>query len=251
MSQPANCDTGLVLTLKDTILKDQSSRTGYISSNFQLQFDSPPQAGSLAHSGFTLCHDGNLALNGTTTFFECPTGDAWNLYDRRWAEHCGAVRLAAKRCGEVEAVEGETVAVPTKVITELSDGQAQVKSTSVGKVVCQLEDGGCLFTFLMFWLFGEELTACRPGPGTRLRLRHDAGHRHRHWHGPLGHEHGSQPHVACLARGPVCHRRRRGLGSRGPRLGRLRCACARVLCHGCAPVRWLRSSSGFNTAERM
>lgn len=140
--QNADCDAGgLVLTLQDGILKDQDSRSGYISANFQLQFDSPPQSGALVDSGFSLCRDGNLALRGATTFFECPTGDAWNLYDRHWAQHCGAVKLAAKPCGEVEGVEGSTVVVPTKVITELEDGQARVKSTDVGKIICQLEDG--------------------------------------------------------------------------------------------------------------
>ncbi|KAL2109453.1 hypothetical protein VUR80DRAFT_2440 [Thermomyces stellatus] len=144
--EPANCDeSGLILTLADGILKDQASRTGYISANYQLQFDDPPQSGAIAGDGFAVCPDGNLSLRGSTTFFECPTGaDAWNLYDRNWAEHCGPVRLVAKRCGgegEVAEVSGETTVVPTKVITEMEDGQARVKTTEVGKVICQLEDG--------------------------------------------------------------------------------------------------------------
>lgn len=36
---------------------------------------------------------------------------------------------------------GSTVVVATKIVTELEDGQAQVRSTDVGKVVCQIEDG--------------------------------------------------------------------------------------------------------------
>lgn len=55
------------------------------------------------------------------------------------------MRLVAKRCGGegevVEGYEGETTVVPTKVITEMEDGQPKVMSTDVGKVVCQIEDG--------------------------------------------------------------------------------------------------------------
>lgn len=144
-TQAMNCDAGgLLLTLKDGILKDTQSRTGYISSNFQLQFDDPPQSGALVSDGFTVCDAGHVALKGETTFFECPTGEFWNLYDRDWAEHCGAVKLVAKPCGgaAAESVSGQDVVpVPTKVLTEGEDGQARVQSTDVGKVVCQIEDG--------------------------------------------------------------------------------------------------------------
>ena len=79
------------------------------------------------------------------------------MYDRHHAEQCGAVRLRAEPCaaeGEIaegSAVGGSTVVVPTKVITELEDGQAQVRSTDVGKVVCQIEDGECSALFLLFF----------------------------------------------------------------------------------------------------
>ena len=156
--QPANCDEGgLILTLADGVLKDQASRTGYMSANYQLQFDDPPQSGALVGDGFAVCPDGNLSLKGNATFYECPTSDdAWNLYDRSWAEHCGAVRLIAKRCGGAgEVVEsvggGETAVVPTKVITEMEDGQPRVKSTEVGKVVCQIEDGEYLFSYAVWF----------------------------------------------------------------------------------------------------
>lgn len=166
--KPADCDEGgLVLTLADGILKDQASRTGYISANYQLQFDDPPQSGALVGEGFAVCPDGNLSLKGNATFFECPTGDdAWNLYDRNWAEHCGAVRLVAKRCSgeEIAGVSGETTAVPTKIITEMEDGQARVKTTEVGKVICQLEDGECgpvSSVVRQIAFSGDELTAVR------------------------------------------------------------------------------------------
>lgn len=75
------------------------------------------------------------------------------MYDRHHAEQCGAVRLGAEPCAaegetaEGSAVGGSTAVVPTKVVTELEDGQAQVRSTQVGKVVCQIDDGECRVTF--------------------------------------------------------------------------------------------------------
>ncbi|KAL8944346.1 MAG: hypothetical protein Q9216_000531 [Gyalolechia sp. 2 TL-2023] len=51
----------LAITLADGILKDAKGRTGYIASNFQFQFDAPPQAGAIYTSGFTACGNGKMA----------------------------------------------------------------------------------------------------------------------------------------------------------------------------------------------
>lgn len=84
----AACKSGPSFTLKDTKITDQSGRTGYIASNFQFQFDNPPQAGALFTTGFTLCENGTLALGGSNIFYQCLSGSFYNIYDRKWAAQC-------------------------------------------------------------------------------------------------------------------------------------------------------------------
>ncbi|KAL8997598.1 MAG: hypothetical protein Q9169_003145 [Polycauliona sp. 2 TL-2023] len=75
----------LAITLDNSVLKDSQQRTGYIASNFQFQFDGPPQAGAIYTSGFSACSNGSLALGGSNVFYQCLSGDFYNLYDRGWA----------------------------------------------------------------------------------------------------------------------------------------------------------------------
>ena len=96
-------NTTLTLTLKDGILKDYLGRTGYIASNFQFQFDDPPQSGALFTSGFSVCGNGSLALGGSAVWWQCLSGDFYNLYDRYWAEQCDPVTISAielVNCGD-------------------------------------------------------------------------------------------------------------------------------------------------------
>ncbi len=83
----------LDLTLKDGVLKDAQGRTGYIASNFQFQFDAPPQAGAIYTSGFSVCSNGSLALGGSNIFYQCLSGNFYNLYDRYWAAQCSPVTI--------------------------------------------------------------------------------------------------------------------------------------------------------------
>lgn len=83
----------LELTLIDGVLKDAQGRTGYIASNFQFQFDAPPQAGAIYTSGFSVCSNGSLALGGSNIFYQCLSGNFYNLYDRYWAAQCSPVTL--------------------------------------------------------------------------------------------------------------------------------------------------------------
>ncbi|KAL8830324.1 MAG: hypothetical protein Q9170_005781 [Blastenia crenularia] len=84
----------LELTLADGVLKDAKGRTGYIASNFQFQFDGPPQAGAIFTSGFTACSNGTLALGGSNVFYQCRSGDFFNLYDRSWAAQCSPITIS-------------------------------------------------------------------------------------------------------------------------------------------------------------
>lgn len=86
-------DGTLELTLVDGILKDGKGRTGYIASNYQFQFDSPPQAGAIVTAGFSACGNGSLALGGTNVFYQCLSGNFYNLYDRNWAAQCSPVTI--------------------------------------------------------------------------------------------------------------------------------------------------------------
>ncbi|KAF1810324.1 hypothetical protein P152DRAFT_460428 [Eremomyces bilateralis CBS 781.70] len=81
----------LKMTLENGVLKDEFGRTGYIASNYQFQFDDPPQDGSIFTGGFSVCNDGTLALGGSTEFYRCISGDFSNLYDRWWADQCSPV----------------------------------------------------------------------------------------------------------------------------------------------------------------
>ncbi|KAI4113843.1 MAG: hypothetical protein LQ345_005266 [Seirophora villosa] len=83
----------LALTLADGVLKDAQGRTGYIADNFQFQFDAPPQTGALITSGFSACGNGTLALGGTNVFYQCLSGDFYNLYDRSWAPQCSPITI--------------------------------------------------------------------------------------------------------------------------------------------------------------
>lgn len=86
-------DSLLKLTLKDTVLTDAKGRIGYIASNYQFQFDYGGQAGEIYTEGFTSCSNGSLALGGSEIFYQCLSGDFYNLYDRYWAAQCEPVRL--------------------------------------------------------------------------------------------------------------------------------------------------------------
>ena len=81
------------ITLEDGILKDQQGRTGYIAANYQFQFDGPPQAGAIITAGFSVCANGSLALGGSSVFYQCLSGNFYNLYDRYWAAQCSPVTI--------------------------------------------------------------------------------------------------------------------------------------------------------------
>lgn len=133
----------LVATLASGVLTDSQKRTGYIASNFQLQFDGPPQAGAIYTSGFSACSNGSLALGGSAVFYECDSGDFFNLYDRSWAAQCSPVEIIILPCGGTasQAADGQVVGteiITTTIVSALGDGQPQVKTTTTGIPLCQV-----------------------------------------------------------------------------------------------------------------
>ncbi|CAH02250.1 uncharacterized protein KLLA0_B07370g [Kluyveromyces lactis] len=86
----------LQMTLKDAVLTDGSGRLGSIVANRQFQFDGPPpQAGAIYAKGWALTPEGNLALGDSDVFYQCLSGDFYNLYDENVAEQCTPVYLQA------------------------------------------------------------------------------------------------------------------------------------------------------------
>lgn len=135
-------------SLQDGILNDAQGRTGYIASNYQFQFDDPAQAGAIYTAGFSACGNGSLALGGSAVWYECLSGDFYNLYDRTWAAQCEPVEIVLMECGSSsESTDGQVVGtnvVTTTVVSVLSDGQPQVKTTTTGVPLCevsQIADG--------------------------------------------------------------------------------------------------------------
>jgi hypothetical protein len=86
-------DSTLSISLNNGILTDSVGRTGYIAANYQFQFDKPPQAGAIYTSGFSMCGNGSLALGGSNVFWQCLSGNFYNLYDRNWAAQCSPVTI--------------------------------------------------------------------------------------------------------------------------------------------------------------
>lgn len=94
---PEGCLTSdsLTMTLKNTVLTDGKGRIGAIVANRQFQFDGPPpQAGSIFAAGWSITDSGLLALGNSAVFFQCKSGDFYNLYDQNVAAQCEPVHLS-------------------------------------------------------------------------------------------------------------------------------------------------------------
>ncbi|ODV87449.1 hypothetical protein CANARDRAFT_26844 [[Candida] arabinofermentans NRRL YB-2248] len=94
LSQHCGVDGNLAVTLTDGILYDASGRVGSIVSNYQFQFDGPPpQSGYIYAAGWSIDEDGYLALGDSTEFFECLSGDFYNLYYDSVGDQCSPVEI--------------------------------------------------------------------------------------------------------------------------------------------------------------
>lgn len=134
------------MNLKNGVLKDAQGRTGYISDSYQFQFDKPPQSGSIFTAGFSVCSNGTLALGPSAVFWQCQSGDFYNLYDRHWAEQCSPVEFGIMPCGKgskdapKKRVVGSSI-VATTVVTVVSDGTTKEVPTTIAVPMCQIGDG--------------------------------------------------------------------------------------------------------------
>merc|ERR1719436_1847831 len=140
-------DKVLRMTLQDGVLKDDEGRTGYIASNNQFQFDDPPQVNALETSGFSICSNGSLALDGTAIWYQCLSGDFYNLYDENDAAQCSPVYINAIGGGSSASASASGVAsqIPdgqpqndANCVSQIGDGQVQAPT---GAPVTQISDG--------------------------------------------------------------------------------------------------------------
>lgn len=87
-------DGTLQLTLHKGILTDEKGRIGSIVANRQFQFDGPPpQAGAIYAAGWSITEDGYLALGDSDIFYQCLSGNFYNLYDESIGGQCSQIRL--------------------------------------------------------------------------------------------------------------------------------------------------------------
>jgi len=135
------CDpagNSLIISLNNGVLTDSKGRIGAIVANRQFQFDGPPaQTGSIYTGGFSICGNSSIAIGGTTEFYQCLSGEFYNLYDQSTGEQCSPVRLNTLKCDKAGAapVSG-TQSTPA---SQATDGQPQ--ATSATSVVSQQPDG--------------------------------------------------------------------------------------------------------------
>ncbi|CAI4591839.1 CDA_G0031740.mRNA.1.CDS.1 [Saccharomyces cerevisiae] len=86
----------LEMNLKGGILTDGKGRIGSIVANRQFQFDGPPpQAGAIYAAGWSITPEGNLAIGDQDTFYQCLSGNFYNVYDEHIGTQCNAVHLQA------------------------------------------------------------------------------------------------------------------------------------------------------------
>ena len=79
----------LAMTLKKGILTDSKGRIGSIVANRQFQFDGPPpQAGAIYAAGWSITPAGNLAIGDNDVFYQCLSGNFYNLYDESLGAQC-------------------------------------------------------------------------------------------------------------------------------------------------------------------
>ena len=82
--------------MKDGVLTDIKGRIGSIVANRQFQFDGPPpQAGAIYAGGWSITPEGNLALGNDDVFYQCLSGDFYNLYDEKIGGQCHPIHLQA------------------------------------------------------------------------------------------------------------------------------------------------------------
>ena len=94
MDKTCKTDSLLTLRLENGVLIDHTGRIGSIVANRQFQFDGPPpQAGAIYAGGWSITPDGYLALGDSDIFYQCLSGNFYNLYDQSIGSQCSQIYL--------------------------------------------------------------------------------------------------------------------------------------------------------------
>jgi len=137
IEQRQSSSSALVVTLNNGVLTDDKGRQGYVASNEQLQFNTPVQNNAIATSGFSVCANNTLALSGSAIWYQCLSGDFYNLYAKSIGGQCSPIYIYAL------AASGSSSASATGAVTQSSDGQPEATTaatavpTSSAKIVTQ------------------------------------------------------------------------------------------------------------------
>ncbi|CCE63419.1 hypothetical protein TPHA_0E03290 [Tetrapisispora phaffii CBS 4417] len=95
-AQTCMTDSTLAMVIKKGELTDAKGRIGSIVANRQFQFDGPPpQAGAIYAAGWSITPEGNLAIGDNDIFYQCLSGNFYNLYDETLGAQCTPVHLQA------------------------------------------------------------------------------------------------------------------------------------------------------------
>jgi len=133
----------LEITLQDGILKDSEGRTGYIAANRQFQFDGPPQTGAIYTAGWSVCANNSLAIGNDAVFYQCLSGNFYNLYDEAQAAQCSEVYIdvigGSSSVAATQSADGQPAV--TGQATQTSDGQIGVSSAASAGQASQISDG--------------------------------------------------------------------------------------------------------------
>lgn len=137
-------------TLQGGIFKDSVGRIGSIVANRQFQFDNPTQAGAVYTSGWSICPNGSIAVAGNAVFYQCLSGNFYNLYDRSQGGQCSPVYIVASGAapagasGTVSQVPDGQPQASTARVSQISDGQVQATtraSSASSRPVTGISDG--------------------------------------------------------------------------------------------------------------
>src|SRR5690349_4988451 len=83
-------------------------------TTIRFQFDAPIQAGARETSGFSLCSNQSLAIGNNAVWYQCLSGNFYNLYSQSIRQDCIAINIQAANGGAGA--------------TQISDGQPQATS---------------------------------------------------------------------------------------------------------------------------
>ncbi|MCJ1240809.1 hypothetical protein MMC14_008813 [Varicellaria rhodocarpa] len=129
-------DGTLVITIANGQLHDAKGRTGYVASNYQFQFDGPPQAGAIYTGGFSICGNNSLALGSSAVFYQCLSGTFYNLYDQSTGAQCSPAYIQMNACVGASGFSSVPAATSTvfSVGSTISSTTAVVTPTSISSV---------------------------------------------------------------------------------------------------------------------